>query len=226
MLLKLCPIEWGFFMNIKFLVSVFIGIFFSCLGLSKLANFYFDISSDYLTATATFFAAFVALYLYNDWKDVHKINTLEKYHQELKIEFLKLNSSYLIVSEKAREIHGSSSSRVDMIVLEINKVYGLNFYNDVKKMIITITEYEIFISRLTRVSIVEQHLKNTKVFKNNLLKTLKALNSIPVTANLETLAPIYNNTFLNGVVPKSIAEGKKIVDEDNPVFRSEFLNTL
>ncbi|MFC2997915.1 hypothetical protein ACFODO_22235 [Acinetobacter sichuanensis] len=213
-------------MNIKFLVSVFIGIFFSCLGLSKLANFYFDISSDYLTATATFFAAFVALYLYNDWKDVHKINTLEKYHQELKIEFLKLNSSYLIVSEKAREIHGSSSSRVDMIVLEINKVYGLNFYNDVKKMIITITEYEIFISRLTRVSIVEQHLKNTKVFKNNLLKTLKALNSIPVTANLETLAPIYNNTFLNGVVPKSIAEGKKIVDEDNPVFRSEFLNTL
>lgn len=93
-------------------------------------------------------------------------------------------------------------------------------------MIITITEYEIFISRLTRVSIVEQHLKNTKVFKNNLLKTLKALNSIPVTANLETLAPIYNNTFLNGVVPKSIAEGKKIVDEDNPVFRSEFLNTL
>lgn len=133
MLLKLCPIEWGFFMNIKFLVLVFIGIFFSCLGLSKLANFYFDISSDYLTATATFFAAFVALYLYNDWKDVHKINTLEKYHQELKIEFLNLNSSYLIVSEKAREIHGSSSSRVDMIVLEINKVYGLNFYNDVKK---------------------------------------------------------------------------------------------
>ncbi|MDM1247378.1 hypothetical protein HX005_08250 [Acinetobacter sp. R933-2] len=198
-------------MNIKFLVLVFIGIFFSCLGLSKLANFYFDISSDYLTATATFFAAFVALYLYSDWKDVHKINTLEKYHQELKIEFLKLNSSYLIVSEKAREIHGSSSSRVDMIVLEINKVYGLNFYNDVKKMIITITEYEIFISRLTRVSIVEQYLKNTKVFKNNLLKTLKALNSIPVTANLETLAPIYNNTFLNGVVPKSIDEGKKLL---------------
>ena len=44
----------GLFMNINFVVLVFVGIFFSCLGLSILANFYFDISSDYLTATATF----------------------------------------------------------------------------------------------------------------------------------------------------------------------------
>lgn len=213
-------------MNIKFLVLVFIGIFFSCLGLSKLANFYFDISSDYLTATATFFAAFVALYLYSDWKDVHKINTLEKYHQELKIEFLKLNSSYLIVSEKASEIEGSSVSKASEIVLEINNIYGLTFYNNVKKVLVTINEYEIFISRLTKISIVSQHLQNIEVFKNELLKTLNALDSIQGIGNLDKLTSIYYSMFLNGTVPKSIAEGKKIVDEDNPVFRSEFLNTL
>lgn len=213
-------------MNIKFLVLVFIGIFFSCLGLSKLANFYFDISSDYLTATATFFAAFVALYLYNDWKDVHKINTLEKYHQELKIEFLNLNSSYLIVSKKASEIEGSSVSKASEIVLEINNIYGLTFYNNVKKVLVTINEYEIFISRLTKISIVSQHLQNIEVFKNELLKTLNALDSIQGIGNLDKLTSIYYSMFLNGTVPKSIAEGKKFVDEDNPVFRSEFLNTL
>lgn len=213
-------------MNIKFLVLVFIGIFFSCLGLSKLANFYFDISSDYLTATATFFAAFVALYLYNDWKDVHKINILEKYHQELKIEFLNLNSSYLIVSKKASEIEGSSVSKASEIVLEINNIYGLTFYNNVKKVLVTINEYEIFISRLTKISIVSQHLQNIEVFKNELLKTLNALDSIQGIGNLDKLTSIYYSMFLNGTVPKSIAEGKKFVDEDNPVFRSEFLNTL
>ena len=67
-------------MNIKFLVLVFIGIFFSCLGLSKLANFYFDISSDYLTATATFFAAFVALYLFNDWREEFLVLKIPELH--------------------------------------------------------------------------------------------------------------------------------------------------
>lgn len=94
MLLKLCPIEWGFFMNIKFLVSVFIGIFFSCLGLSKLANFYFDISSDYLTATATFFAAFVALYLYSDWRDQFKTELFERLKDRLHVLFNNVTIEY------------------------------------------------------------------------------------------------------------------------------------
>lgn len=94
MLLKICPIEWGFFMNIKFLVLVFIGIFFSCLGLSKLANFYFDISSDYLTASATFFAAFVALYLFHDWREQHKFTALELLKVNIQTNFFDIDSSF------------------------------------------------------------------------------------------------------------------------------------
>lgn len=90
-------------MNIKFLVLVFIGIFFSCLGLSKLANFYFDISSDYLTATATFFAAFVALYLYSDWREQHKVSVLNDKQKVLSNIGVELNKLFVEILDRSYE---------------------------------------------------------------------------------------------------------------------------
>lgn len=109
MLLKICPIERGFyFMNIKFIVLVFLGIFFGCLGLSKLADHCFGVSSDYLTATATFFAAFIALYLYNDWRVEHKIKLLESYQSNLKSKTSKLLPTSLKAKSYLFLIVGSS----------------------------------------------------------------------------------------------------------------------
>ena len=81
-------------MNIKFLVLIFIGIFFGCLGLSKLANHYLGISSDYLTASATFFAAFVALYLYNDWRVQFRTELFERLKDKIHVLFNNVSIEY------------------------------------------------------------------------------------------------------------------------------------
>lgn len=90
-------------MNIKFLVAVFLGIFFSCLGLSKLADDRFNISSDYLTATATFFAAFVALYLYNDWKEPFLLEKIESDQRVIRSNIRKFKHSLVSLQD---HIHG------------------------------------------------------------------------------------------------------------------------
>ena len=81
-------------MNKKFIVLVFLGMFFGCLGLSKLASYYLDISSDYLTATATFFATFVALYLYSDWKDPLKYSKFQSEQSEIRFSIRVFRNNY------------------------------------------------------------------------------------------------------------------------------------
>ena len=169
MLLKLCPIEWGFFMNIKFLVLVFIGIFFSCLGLSKLANFYFEISSDYLTATATFFAAFVALYLYNDWKDPFLIEKIESNHKDLRKSIRSFKHSMvhflsLICYENSEsklnngdEYSLNYKKRLNVVLDEIDDLASLikNY-----ESIIMIQKENLALNHLSSISDAEKTLKN------------------------------------------------------------------
>ncbi len=81
-------------MNKKFIFLVFIGLFFGCLGASKLANYYFNLSSDYLTATATFFTAFIALYLYSDWRQPHKVMLIEKELAEIRKNIIDFRVQY------------------------------------------------------------------------------------------------------------------------------------
>lgn len=168
MLLKLCPIQWGFFMNIKFLVLVFIGIFFSCLGLSKLANFCFDISSDYLTATATFFTAFVALYLYNDWKDPFLLEKIESDQRVIRSNIRKFKHSLVNLLDY---IHGNGlgvklnnddeysreyKQRLNDVLDEIDDLYSLikNY-----ESIIIIQKDDLAIEHLSEIKDAEQALR-------------------------------------------------------------------
>lgn len=62
--------------------------------MSKLASHYLGISSDYLTASATFFAAFIAIYLFNDWREQHKFTSLELLKVNIQTNFADIDSSF------------------------------------------------------------------------------------------------------------------------------------
>lgn len=165
-------------MNIKFIVVVFIGIFLSCLGLSKLANFYFDISSDYLTATATFFAAFIALYLFNDWREQQKYSLVEKYQVLIRdsgnILFLNYSKFHVYIRNLRNQIILNQSD-----VKELEKITSNNpdfdtnvqdLLNNIFNSSTLLHEYQICLKSLNENVINEDHFKEIEEFKNQLLK--------------------------------------------------------
>ncbi len=80
--------------DIKELIVIAIGIFALCFAISKFIFCKFNMASDYLTASATFFTAFAALYLYNDWKTPHQIELLERQKEKILNLFLELENDF------------------------------------------------------------------------------------------------------------------------------------
>lgn len=172
-------------MNIKFLVLVFLGIFFSCLGSSKLANFYLDISSDYLTASATFFAAFVALYLYNDWKDPFLIEKIASDQRVIRSNIRKFKHSLVNLLD---HIHGGGFD----IKLNNDDGYSgeykkrLNEVLDcIDDLVSSMTDYESVL-RMQHVDAVEDQLLKYDEGYQSLTNIFNTLNKYDLHKNYTT----------------------------------------
>jgi hypothetical protein len=81
----MCLIEWGFYYMKILKISDILGVcavsFVLCIGVSIIGRKAFNVDSDFLSASATLFAAIVALYLYNDWRDQQRFVLIEKYQE-------------------------------------------------------------------------------------------------------------------------------------------------
>ncbi|WP_391486063.1 hypothetical protein [Acinetobacter pittii] len=71
-----------------------------CAFLSYVGKKLLNVDGDYLSAAATLFTGFIAALLYSDWKAQHKVQLLDKYHNELKKQIEKLNKSRKLISEE------------------------------------------------------------------------------------------------------------------------------
>ncbi|MFL9576566.1 hypothetical protein ACKEN2_18075, partial [Acinetobacter baumannii] len=66
------------------LIGIGISLLLICIFVSLMGKHVFNLEGDYLSAASTLFAAVIAALLYNDWKIQHKIQLLDKYHNEFK----------------------------------------------------------------------------------------------------------------------------------------------
>ena len=76
------------------IIGIGVIIYLICLVFGIISKHVFGFDTDVLSASATLVAALVALYLYSDWKDAHKINTLESLKLNLQNNFNQLDSIY------------------------------------------------------------------------------------------------------------------------------------
>lgn len=82
------------------LIGIGIALLLICIIFSLIGKHLFGLEGDYLSAAATLFAAVIAALLYSDWKAQHKVQLLDKYHNELKKQIEKLNKSRKLISEE------------------------------------------------------------------------------------------------------------------------------
>ncbi|AQV15943.1 hypothetical protein [Acinetobacter pittii] len=71
-----------------------VGIFLLCLGLSFIIKRTIGLDGDYLSAFATIVAALVAFYLFNDWREQHRLNNLESLKFSLNQGFIEMDLAY------------------------------------------------------------------------------------------------------------------------------------
>lgn len=107
-------------LNIFKLIRIGILIFLVCFGISYSANKIFNLDSDFLSATATFFAAVVAFSLFNDWRQQYKAEMIERLKDRLHSLFNKLESSYNQLSLSVEV----NQSKNDNYILKMNLLVG------------------------------------------------------------------------------------------------------
>lgn len=95
----LAPDYRGFLISMKKLkISGILGIgvigFIFCIGISIIAKKAFDVESDFLSASATLFAAIVALYLFSDWREQYRIEMVKQLRDKIHLLFIDLENKY------------------------------------------------------------------------------------------------------------------------------------
>ncbi|MDR2060562.1 MAG: hypothetical protein LBQ29_04090 [Acinetobacter sp.] len=95
--------------NLNELISIGLIIVIGCFIISFAANRFFDIDSDFLSASATFFAGVVAYKLFNDWRIQYRTELLERLKDRIHNLFVNLENDYI-------QLH-------NMVVIE-NKMLG------------------------------------------------------------------------------------------------------
>lgn len=80
-----------------------------CSFLSYMGKKLLNVDGDYLSAAATLLTGFIAALLYSDWKAQHKVQLLDKYHNELKKQVENLKQSKKLISDEYFKFIASTS---------------------------------------------------------------------------------------------------------------------
>lgn len=95
-------------LKITDLIVIGLGIFAFCFAVSKFVYCKFQMTSDYLTASATFFAAVIAMLLFNDWREQYRIEMVRQLREKIHSLFIDLENKYdefYLVTGKAFQGH-------------------------------------------------------------------------------------------------------------------------
>lgn len=76
------------------LLVISVGVIALCFSISKFVLCKFNMASDFLTASATFIAAIVAISLFNDWKDQYRTELFERLKDRIHHLFDSLSIQY------------------------------------------------------------------------------------------------------------------------------------
>lgn len=180
-------------MNIKFILLVILGLFFGCLGVSKLANFYFELSSDYLTASATFVAAFIAIYLYSDWRDQQKFILIEKYQELIRESGKSLFLNYSVFHVKVKIVRNQyvfpSSEEQKKAFYSLNKIETVELVQGLLSETLhactLLYEYTLCLRGVDAEYSKSEHFKDIEYFREELLEAYKLLCDVEESSDLD-----------------------------------------
>ncbi|MGR2920756.1 hypothetical protein [Acinetobacter sp. 1125_18A] len=123
--------------DIKEIIVIGVVTFALCFAVSKFVLCKFGMQTDFLSASATFFAAVVAFYLYSDWKEPHNAQKILSERNELIHNLIQLRSDFykFAVHVRLNIPHGNNSSEMskyesDYLLLESNLVLCLDELRD------------------------------------------------------------------------------------------------
>ncbi|MBJ9956069.1 hypothetical protein KTH73_04530 [Acinetobacter courvalinii] len=107
--------------NLNELISIGLIIVIGCFIISFAANRFFDIDTDFLSASATFFAGVVAYKLFNDWRIQYRTELFERLKDRFSTLLIKLEEEYedleVLLIEKGRDFND-----IDVILEIMGKV--------------------------------------------------------------------------------------------------------
>jgi len=143
--------------------------FFSCLVISIFVKSKYGVEGDYLSAFSTLIAALVALYLYNDWRDEHRLKLLEHYHSRIKegayAAYLKVN--YLLIDHPIFKLgendHEEFENQKTVYIKDVDKLA-----ESLTELCISVNEYENFLGTLECTALVEEMVVEVKQFNVDL----------------------------------------------------------
>lgn len=103
--------------NLYELISIGLIIVIGCFIISFAANRFFGIDSDFLSASATFFAGVVAYKLFNDWRIQYRTELFERLKDRFSDLLIKLEQEYEALEILVIEKGGNYTD--DEVIVEI-----------------------------------------------------------------------------------------------------------
>lgn len=153
--------------NIFKLIRIGILIFLGCFGISFLAKKLFDLDSDFLSATATFFAAVVALKMFNSWKEQYQTELFERLKDRIHNLFNQLENNY----NNYYELFILNDSRPARKMIHM---HASTFQNTIDQLLTELDFYEKLIKKYKEIDI--ELICEPSRAKTNLTNILKQLN--------------------------------------------------
>ncbi|MCU4367551.1 hypothetical protein [Acinetobacter courvalinii] len=153
--------------NFNELIVIGIGILATCFFISQISLLYFNLQTDFLSATATLFAAIIAFILFNDWKEQYKTELFERIKNHIHNAFLDLEKNYndlyvFLISSK--ELPKAKELVIKITVLQ----------NSIDQLMTELDFYEKLLTKYKNINITPKHTPaDVKFYLTNLLNTMK-----------------------------------------------------
>ncbi|WP_010115466.1 hypothetical protein [Acinetobacter sp. P8-3-8] len=173
-----------------------------CVGISIIAKKAFKVDSDFLSASATLFAAFVALYFYSDWREQHRVSLFEKFKNDLFKLFNQVEDNY----DALYLFVLTGAETPDKKVLE---TYTSKFSRSVELLL---TELDFYEKALVQIDIlINQSPKNAK---EDLIKIVRNLNPEIKEDEYLSFFPIFRQIIETKEYFLEIKKKKMVINDD------------
>ena len=171
-----------------------LGLIF-CLGVSILFQKAFDISSDFLSSSATLFAAIVAMYLYSDWREQYHVSSIEK--QQLEIFNLcdLLFENYISMvsfSVRNKNINAQDASAAGEALLGLME-HVQRLDNTLFKLRIAFKNYLVLLSDFEEIS--REHIVEIKKYEGFLINMQSFIDALHTVDNSKKILEVYDLHF-------------------------------
>ncbi|WP_151711036.1 hypothetical protein [Acinetobacter brisouii] len=206
------------------LVIVGFILLFICLVISIIGHSLFNINTDFLTAGATLFAAVVAMLLFEDWRDQHKVTLMDAFHLDLRENSDVLFKTYLKILPKVMSFNGSSAQGALNILDDLK--YDLSDFNDnLQSLNKVIIDYQIFTMNLESTHLIKGQLEDIERIQSLIEATIAAFVAFHYSPNPDAFIQVLYSSFVRqGKIDTFISTIKNFIDIDTRKFYMDYLN--